>query len=530
MERNSMKLELNLELKTNDVVVGQSIPMLLTLKNKEKKSQKLPFLIDSGTVTNFILFNEKKEMINEFNGVTIALNEGMPPDLTVSMVELGKGDSWNWDVDLLAYQRSFAVGKYYVQAVYRYADLGIEIESEKEELIVNPNQPVFMDVLQDQVMVKMLYLVQTNKIDKSDEEEILFNMGYNSKPGSFLFGSTLKLGSGIQPTISKVDFVNAMDFDHDTYRWLAWEQDKSVYLSSVFRNELKVDPKEVIKNVKNGSLVRRPIQHQDKGVSIFIYEETGKNKYAVIRIDFDEEANEISREEIISLDYKPEPITVSASFTGEYHLTWCEDGHPPVYWLKIDPMAKSEKSKGKGKSKGKTKFEPVRLFPAEDEKSEADPDSPIPEIIFLEPYLPLGDPTNHSVLLMTMSEEKEKKGKKKEKDIGLKIDSFRIMIESDNRDVISGSSILIEGEIKKLIPANGHLIQNQDLSLIGIIGTADGGVYYISPPNEVSKLMDIEPELIPFSNLVLGGKGGLDLFYLKCETGINIYTLIRRQL
>jgi len=519
MERNSMKLDLDLELKTNEVVVGQSIPMLVTLKNKDKKSQKIPFLIDTGIVTNFILYNEQEEIINEFNGVTIALNEGMPPDLTVSMVDLGKGESWNWDVDLLAYQRSFAIGKYFIQALYRFKDMDIEVKSKKEEFIVNSNQPVFMDVLQDQVMVNMLYTFQTHLVDKSKDEEVLFNMGYNSKPGSFLFGCTLKLDSGILPTISKVEFANAMDFDHDTYRWLAWKKDKSLFLTSVFRDEIKVEPIEVATDLKNPTFIPRPIQHQDKGVSLFVLSEQSSKKFVITKINFNEEAKEVARDDIITIDYKPESISVSATYSGEYHIVWGENGNLPVHWLKIDKKAKG-------------KIKPIKIYPPKDDKSKVDPNAPIPDLLFLEPYLPIGAPTNHSILLSLSYGEQieDKKKKDKLKDVGIRVNLYQIMIESDNKDVIPGPSVLIEGEINKLSPLSGHVVQNHDQALMGVLGTNEGSIYYIPPSGEMTQLFELEPNLARFSKVVIGGKGSVELFYLEDKTGINISTLIGRKL
>jgi len=246
-----MDLKLELELKDHDVVVGQSIPIHLTLKNESKKTIKIPFLIDSGRVTNFVLFNEKDELIGEYNGYTLAVQKSMAPDTTLSLVDLGAGESWIWDENFHKYIRPLPPGKYSIQIVYRYVNEDIEITSKKETFIVHPNNPVFFDVIRDQVTVGMLFTVLTYVNEESGEEETMLNMGYDSMAGNFIYGNILELGSGIKPILAKVDFTNAMDFDHDTYRWLAWEKDNSIYLSSIFRNEIKISPKNVVKDIKN---------------------------------------------------------------------------------------------------------------------------------------------------------------------------------------------------------------------------------------------------------------------------------------
>ena len=98
-----MTLKLILELRSTEVIVGEAIPVRLTLQNDADAPCKLPYLIDSGQVTNFVLYDDKKEKMGEYNGFTSAVRKGMIPNTTVTLVDLGGKESWLWDVDLNTY-------------------------------------------------------------------------------------------------------------------------------------------------------------------------------------------------------------------------------------------------------------------------------------------------------------------------------------------------------------------------------------------------------------------------------------------
>jgi hypothetical protein len=509
MERTNMDLKLELELKESEVVVNQSIPLHLKLTNDEKTPRKIPYLMDSGKVTNFVLFNEKDEKIGEYNGINVAQLQGMRPDTKLSLVELGAGESWVWDVDLHAYITPLAPGTYTLQSVYRYDAEDLELTSSKEKLVILPNHPTHLDVLRDQVMVGMVYSLFMHKDEKSNEEKLLINMGYDTIPGSYLFGCTLNIGALVKPLISKVDFCNAMDFDHDTYRWLAWTNNGSIFVSSVFRNNIKLDPKEVASDLESATLIPRPIQHSDKGVSLYV-KTAVKNGFEIIKIDIDEAGNETTRSSIIELDENPEPIFVSATYTGETHLVWGADGKIPIKWLKID-----EKAIGKPKS----------LLPSEKTKKK-DETLDSMELAFLQTYLPMGPPENHSILSLLVSKELDAD----KKEIGVRVNLVRIMIETENQEVIWESNFLIEGDLKELMPIAGNMIQDRNLKLVGIFETNDGKLYYVSPAGEMNNIMDLEPTLAQFSVIVQGRKGSIELFYLQDEAGIKVHTLVPRLL
>lgn len=531
---NSM--ELNLELKEQDVIVGQSIPLKLTLQNKSEKSLKIPFLIDSGKVTNFALYDDKGKLIGEYNGVTLAVKEGMYPDTTISLLELGSGESWVWDVDLHRYIKPLVPGTYGVQAVYRYDEEQLEITSKIEKFVVRPSHPVYLDVLRDQNMVGMIYTLVIHNDEQ--EEKILMNMGYDSMPDNFLYGGVLKLKSGARPIISKVDFINVMDFDHDTYRWLAWSQDNSIHVVSVFRGNIQSGPVDIAVDLEYLMLIPRPIQHQNKGVSLFVKGKRKEGDFVIIKIDLDEGANEVLRSTLLTFKEMPHPASVSATHTEDIHIAWGTNGHLPVKWFKMNE---------------KGTLSPVILIPFEKNKQI----SPV-DVVFVEPFLPIGHDSSHSVLVMLLS--------KKHK--GIEIRFLRSMMENKKHDIYIGPGLFLECEPEKVTPISGNVIQHQDLSLISIFTTHNGLIYYVSSQGDtniklqssskigqrelflsdidislkigqqglyvspfckisIETLMEIDSNLARFSGLLLGRGDRISIFYLEDEKGVITQTLVR---
>lgn len=528
-------IELNLELKERDVIVGQSIPLKITLQNKSEKSLKIPFLIDSGKVTNFALYDDKGKLIGEYNGVTLAIKEGMRPYSLISLLELGGGKSWVWDVDLHRYIKPLAPGTYGVRAIYRYDDEELEITSEMEKFVVRPNHPIYLDVLKDLNMVGMIYTLVIHK-DKQ-EEKILMNMGYDSMPDNFLYGGVLKLKNGARPIISKVDFINAMDFDHDAYRWLAWSRDNSIHAVSVFRGNIKSGPVEIAVDLKEIQLIPRPIQHRNKGVSLFVKGKRKEDDFTVMKIDLDEKGNEVSRITLLTSDEMPHPISVSATHTGDIHIVWGTNGHLPVKWFKMNDRGT---------------VSPITLIPSERGKQIG-----LVDVIFVEPSLPVGPASNHSVLMMLS-------GKKHD---GVEIRFLRSIIWEEKLNILE-YGLFMECEPEKVTPIRGNMIQDQNLSLHGIFTTRNGLVYYVSSRGDTNRklqdlgdikqhesflsginiplkigqqglyispfckisiktLMELNPSLARFSSLLLSRGGRVVLFYLEDEKGIITQTLVR---
>ncbi|MCK5561690.1 MAG: hypothetical protein KAJ51_13895, partial [Thermoplasmata archaeon] len=141
-------------------------------------------------------------------------------------------------------------------------------------------------------------------------------------------------------------------------------------------------------------------------------------------------------------------------------------------------------------------------------------------------FLPMGPPENHSILSQLVSKELDSD----KKEIGVRVNLIKIMIETENQDVIWGPNFLVEGDPKELMPIAGNMIQDRNLKLIGIFETNDGKLYYISPSGELNNIMDLEPTLAQFSVIVQGRKGSIELFYLQDEAGIKVHTLVPRLL
>lgn len=491
-----MELELILELEWQKVVVGQSMPIKLILKNNSKDSLEIPLLIDSGKVTNFALYDDKGELIDEYNGVTLAVMEGMRPNTTITLVELGSGESWVWDVDLHRYIKHLVPRAYGIQAIYRYEDEQLELTSEIKKIVVHPQHPVYLDVLRDQVMAGMIYTLVIHKADMSEEEKVLMNMGYDSKPDNFLYGGALELGEGACPLISKVDFINAMDFDHDTYRWLAWSQEKSIHAVSVFRGNIKSGPVEVAVDLEEATLIPRPIQHQDKGITLFVKGKRGKDDFVIVKIDLDAGANEVSRNTIAVLNEMPHPASVSATHTGDIHIVWGKNGCLPIKWFKMSEKTTEPSVTLVSFPKGK-QINPV-------------------DVIFVEPFLPVGPISNHSVLMMLI----------RKKFNGINIRFLGSMMESEKHDICVGPGFFLEGEPEKITPIYGNIIQDRNLSLIGVFATRDGLVYYVSPRGDMKSLLELDPNLARFSSLLLSRGSSINLFYLEDEKGISTRTLV----
>jgi len=305
-------------------------PVFATFKlTAVQKTVKIPLNYDEskGLIVN--LYDSSKKPLMRSTAADISarisgrVNRGSA-DENSDLVDLPKGKTVEWTENVLSFVDIPCPGTYNINAEFVFAPSGIKSESPICQLIINPCNTIYVDVLDDYICAPQQYILQINKTDQISHNALMHIAGCKIFPAFSSISLQQPLPEGA--LIAKADFVEGKHFEHDLFRRFASIDKKTLvtgYLDAV-TGTCRVS--QIMSSLPdNTSFFARPVQHNDKGFTVFL------NKSGAIESHrFTVDGKLLQSKTIASLKNNPFPSSGSASGDGIMFLVHGTEGSLPV--------------------------------------------------------------------------------------------------------------------------------------------------------------------------------------------------------
>jgi len=328
-----MKFEF--EVPKSTVTVQESVPLSFRLHN-DGPDTEVPFEYDSTDVLTLSLLDADGKVICRADGYDRMERHGVwAPRVPQSELDTGTlpaDGTMVWEEDLLLYMEVQEPGSYSLLAEFKFQPSGIDLQSQSIALEVTPNDPGWIDVVDDYVSIGMTYALQRTQ---SDGDHVgLMRLASSSRPVTFWKGGVVPLPPDAEPRISEADFVTRETFDHDLFRWIIWITAGNLQAIQ-FSDKAPVGPaREYHLGDGNWKLVGRPIQHFELGVSVLVMDQLD-DRAEVRCLNFSDHFELLDSIELPSLAAHPYPIATAADWSGSRYIAFAEAGKFPVHLVEF---------------------------------------------------------------------------------------------------------------------------------------------------------------------------------------------------
>jgi hypothetical protein len=331
----AMKLELSII--NRPFIVQEPIHLDLCLVNGDTPVP-IPSAYDTGDVVTALLYDAHGQSLGAFNSYTQEIRLGLTPALvkqsTMRTETMPAGERLQWFVDLCSYTDLWALGRYSVEVEFSFQPAGVLVRSNRVDFELCANQVKARDTVLDFVATPVLHTAQVN--ESEDECRLLFH--FRSVHGSHnaWSGGTMEWVPGQQPRIAEANFASRASFEHDFARWLAWvTTDNQLGLRRFHESYGPEDngwePLRTHPLPDKATLLGRPIQQADTGVSVLIAHEQETGRWQIDRLRFDAQGTGVSDELLTRLSLAaPGPAVSGSDTTGTTYIACGDAGQLPL--------------------------------------------------------------------------------------------------------------------------------------------------------------------------------------------------------
>lgn len=329
--RKGEDMKLSIELVKEKTVLQEPVWVRLRFQS-DSKAVNVPVDYDSADVIQLFLFNSDGEMLGYGDSYKQSARLGLVPEpvsqISMETAKLGRGKTMEWLEDLLAYMDIKKPGDYLVQAKFKFQPSQIDVESEKTPLTITKNNCSWISFHRDQVAIGMIYGIQQHVLD--GDAATFYHIRNDSNPVAHWKSGEIKAPASAQPRISEADFVSLDSFDHDFTRWVAWLKDRSIRLTRF--TDIKPDKKiyDINLDFEAETMVGRPVQHEDGGVSILLTHQTKQNITKLSKLDISAKGKLLRDAVIARFTDPPFPLVSSAKYNETIFLVFAQNGSLPV--------------------------------------------------------------------------------------------------------------------------------------------------------------------------------------------------------
>ncbi len=336
-------MKLDLKILNSEPIVSESLLIQLQLTN-DTTPVEIPFQIDELGLVTLILYDEKGNLMAEADGrQKIYRRGGTPPHLLPENLDIGElppNETIEIDENLLEFMDIAQPGTYFLQARFVYAESGINAESAKAPFEVKSNECDWADYLVDQICAPVMFSLQHHADDNGSKSLLQIS---NPRNPEYIFGRiNLKLPPQVQPMISQADFTNALTFEHDLFRWIAWTDKKELYLVNFDVNKVLTGMLKPEINFEMDALLGRPIQHEDKGGAVLLSSKNDETGYKIHRLRFDQAGKTLDTKFIKEILPTPYPSAVAADWRNYCYLIHGSKNRLPVFLHRFNEKLESE--------------------------------------------------------------------------------------------------------------------------------------------------------------------------------------------
>jgi hypothetical protein len=328
-------MNFELEVLQNTVAMQENVTLRFSLHN-DGPNTKVPFDYDSTDVLTILLLDTDGQVVCRANGYDRMERHGVW-ERRVPQIELETGDlpsdaTMIWENDLLVYMDVPEPGRYSLLAEFKFQPSGIELQSQRIELEVTPNNPGWIDVMDDYVSIGMTYVLQ--RTESRGSSLGLLQLALNAYPATFWKGGILPLPVDAEPLISEADFATSKTFDHDLFRWIVWIKSGNLQASRFSENST-IDPIcEYLLGNGDWKLAGRPVQHIDFSVSIPVMNQLA-GQSQLKWLNFSDKFELQSSAELPTPAVHPQPVVTASDWFGMRYITFAEAGQFPIHLVEM---------------------------------------------------------------------------------------------------------------------------------------------------------------------------------------------------
>lgn len=501
--KRGVNMQFELSLNKNTYIYQE--PMYLTFKlTSHQTNVRVPLEYYETTAIRVSLFDENKNELQQTTGHEInsrvdgwrIMHEDQEK---LETVVLPKKKTLEWTELLSNFVDIPGPGKYYVKAGFVFEPSGIDIEAEMYEINIIPSQAIYIDYLYDYISNPHNFMIITQKADQRTSHLAYITGRYIFPPSEGIcLPETFPSGA----LIAKADFSYSKTFEYDMFRLYAGIEDKSLMVG--FVNYLDDFPETKISYKKsalseNTALFGRPIQHEDKSITVFLSDGNGVESK---RISID---GELVQSKNIDIQHSnPHPSYNTALNDGTVYFVYGDNGSLPVCHTALNP------DKSVNTSEVLSEKQILGSFSSKPESLDI-------SILFMDPLIRKGEMDPCIVVMLLITEENKQ--------------YIKVVKVPWGENASAARTLEIHSPVidPKLLKPNekivlGKSVRIVDYGLFSMIATNKGNVFF-SDGKSYEKCASVDPHNLSGVSLVESDGGDVYLLYPEKDRGLQTLKL-----